>query len=85
MALGRALLWTVSVRNMNGRVAFRDLLYITTYRDESGRVLEERHELIKDILQPGDVMHREVNDGYARPFASATFEIVAAEALVPMR
>jgi hypothetical protein len=85
VALGRALLWTVSVRNTNGRVAFRDLLYITTYRDESGRVLEERHELIKDILQPGDVMHREVNDGYARPFASATFEIVAAEALVPIR
>jgi hypothetical protein len=66
-------------------VAFRDLLCITTYRDEHGAVVDERHERIKDIMQPGDTWVLELNDGYAGPaFARADFRIAAAEALLPM-
>jgi hypothetical protein len=47
--------------------------------------VDERHERIKDIFQPGDVQTIELNDGYARvPFASADLRIAAAEALIPV-
>ena len=45
----------------------------------------QRHERIKDIFQPGVVTTLEVNDGrVATPFASATIEVLAAEALLPL-
>jgi hypothetical protein len=76
--------WTVTLRNASTVVAFRDPLYITTYRDEQGTAVDERHERIKDIFQPGDTRTIELNDGYAgAPFASATLHIAAAEALIP--
>ena len=44
----------------------------------------QRHERIKDIFQPG-VVTLEVNDGrVTTPFASATIEVLAAEALLPL-
>jgi hypothetical protein len=80
----RSLHWTMTLRNASRVVAFRDPLYVTTYHDERGAVLEERHERIKDIFQPGDVRTIELNDGYARgTFAAADLRIVAAEALLP--
>lgn len=82
---GSSLHWTITVRNRSTVVAFRDLLYITTYLDDRGSVVEERHERLKDIFQPGTVRTIEVNDGRAGPkFSSARFQIVAAEALVPV-
>jgi hypothetical protein len=82
---GNSLHWTITVRNRSTVVAFRDLLYITTYFDERGGVVEERHERLKDIFQPGSVHTIEVNDGRAGPaFSSARFQIVAGEALVPV-
>ena len=80
-----SLHWSVVLRNRSRVVAFRDLLYITTYRDEHGAVVDERHERIKDVMQPGDTWTLELNDGYAgAPFSNASFRIVAAEALIPM-
>jgi hypothetical protein len=77
--------WTVTLRNASEVVAFRDPLYITTYRDAGGAVVDERHERIKDIFEPGVVQTIELNDGYARaPFASAEMRIAAAEALLPV-
>jgi hypothetical protein len=77
--------WTVTVQNRNPRVAYRDLLYYTTYRDTGGTVVEERHEVIKDIFQPGVVQTLQFNDGFVTvPFASATIRIAAAEALLPV-
>ena len=74
----------MTLRNASTVVAFRDPLYITTYRDERGAAVDERHERIKDIFQPGDTQTIELNDGYAgAPFASATLRIAAAEALLP--
>jgi hypothetical protein len=77
--------WTVTLRNASAVVAFRDPLYITTYRDAGGAVVDERHERIKDIFEPGVVQTIELNDGYApAPFASAEMRIAAAEALLPV-
>ena len=77
--------WSLTVRNANPAVAFRDLLYIATYRDARGGIVDERHEFIKDIFEPGDARAIELNDGYARaPFASASLRIAAAEALLPV-
>jgi hypothetical protein len=84
VGIGHYLQWTVTLRNDNPRVAFRDLLYYTTYRDAGGRVIDERHEVIKELLEPGEMRYFDVNDGWVPPgFTSATFRIVAAEALRP--
>ena len=79
------VLWRGSIRNTNAHAAFRDFLYYASYLDETGQVLERRHEFIEEILQPGAVLAFEVNDGFVRvPFVRATFEIAAAEALMPV-
>jgi hypothetical protein len=81
---GPSLRWAVTVRNRNNGVAFRDLLYITTYFDDRDGVIEQRHERIKEIFEPGAVRAVDVNDGYANlTFTRARLEVVAAEALLP--
>jgi len=76
--------WTVDVENSNHRVAYRDLLYIATYR-YAGKPDEERHEFIKDIFEPCEARVVELNDGYVTAgFTDATFRFVAAEALKPV-
>ena len=78
-------LWSFTLRNDNPRVAFRDVLYQAHYRDANGQVVLQRHERIKDIFQPGAVATLEVNGGrVTTPFASATIEVLAAEALLPL-
>jgi hypothetical protein len=80
---GSSVHWTVTVVNHNPRVAYRDLLYFTTYRTASGSVVE-RHEFIKDIFKACETRVVELNDGYVNTtFEDASFRIVAAEALVP--
>jgi hypothetical protein len=80
----RALHWTITVRNRSSLVAFRDPLYISTYMDDRDRVVEERHEVIKDIFEPGEMRTLELNDGFAGPpFTKAKLRIVGAEALLP--
>ena len=80
----RSLHWTITVRNRSTVVAFRDLLYITTYVDDHNVTVDERHERIKDIFEPGAEQTIELNDGFVTPpFATASLRIVAAEALVP--
>ena len=80
----QSLHWTITVRNRSAVVAFRDPLYIATYLDERGGVVEERHERLKDIFEPGDTRTIDLNDGFAGPpFSTARLRIVAAEALVP--
>jgi hypothetical protein len=82
----RVSLWTLTLRINNPRVAFRDIVYLTNYRDAHGAIVEQRSNYIKAVFQPGDVTRLEVNDGIvAVPFASATIEMVGAEALLPMQ
>ena len=82
---GNSIHWTVTLRNASSVVAFRDPLYFSTYRDEHGAVVDERHERIKDIFEPGAVRTIELNDGYARArFTTADLRIAAAEALIPV-
>ena len=81
----QSLHWTITVHNANARVAFRDPLYIATYRDERGGVVDERHERLKDIFEPGETRTIDLSDGFAGPaFATATLRIAAAEALLPI-
>src|SRR5262249_43871380 len=82
----RVGLWNLTLRNGNDRVAYRDILYLTTYRDQQGEVVVRRTDYIKDVFQPGAVTRLEVNDGFlTQSFATATIEVVGAEALLPIR
>jgi hypothetical protein len=82
----RVALWTLTLHNRNERVAFRDVLYLTRYRDDSGQVLLERSDYVKDVFQPKTETAIEVNDGFVEPrFASATIEVMGAEALLPIQ
>jgi hypothetical protein len=81
----RSLHWTLTVRNASALVAFRDPLYLTSYLDDRGGLVEERHERIKDIFEPGETRTIELSDGWAGPpFATAQLKIIAAEALLPV-
>jgi hypothetical protein len=82
--LGVAL-WTVTLRNTNERVAYRDVMYLTRYRDERGEIVVQRYDFIKEIFQPGAVATFEVNDGLIdAEYSSATIEVLRAEALLPI-
>ena len=76
----------LTLRNGNDRVAYRDVLYLTSYRDQRGEVVVRRSDYIKDVFQPGTVTRLEVNDGFvSEAFATATIEVIGAEALLPIR
>jgi hypothetical protein len=80
----RSLHWTITIRNRSQVVAYRDPLYVTDYLDERDHVVEERHERIKDIFEPGVTRTIDLNDGFAGPlFTKARLRIAAAEALLP--
>jgi hypothetical protein len=80
-----AALWMVTLQNSNPRVAYRDVLYRTRYLDEGGQLVVEQNDRIEDVFQPGTVVRLEVNDGLVtRPFATATIEVLDAEALLPL-
>jgi hypothetical protein len=80
----RVALWRVTLHNGNPKVAYRDVLYQALYEDGSGHLVEERHDYIKQIFQPGTTTTLEVNDGFVNhPFESATLHVLAAEALLP--
>ncbi len=84
MGPGPSLHWTITVHNRSASVAFRDPLYVATYLDDRDGVVEERHERLKDIFEPGDTRTIDLNDGFAGPaFSNARLQIVAAEALIP--
>jgi hypothetical protein len=82
---GRSLHWTITVLNRSAVVAFRDPLYVATYLDDRDAIVDQRHERLKDIFQPGETRTIELNDGFAGPpFTKARIQIVAAEALLPV-
>jgi hypothetical protein len=82
----RVALWTFTLRNANDRVAYRDVLYQTHYRDEQGQVVDQRYDFIKEIFQPGAAARLEINDGLvARPFVTATIQVLGAEGLLPIK
>ena len=47
-------------------VAFRDPLYISTYLDDHGAIVEERHERLKDIFEPGVTRFRSAAEANAK-------------------
>jgi hypothetical protein len=81
----RVALWRFTLRNLNERVAYRDVLYYAHYYDASGAQVDLRYDYIKDVFQPGATATIKVNDGFvAAPFSSATIEVFAADALLPI-
>jgi hypothetical protein len=83
--LGLVALWKITLTNTNSRVAYRDVLYRTRYHDERGQLIVERADYIKDVFQPSAVVALEVNDGFLpRGYATATIEVLRAEALLPL-
>ena len=80
------VLWTFTLRNVNPRVAFRDVLYQTTYPTAAGQPADVRHEFVRRIFQPLESDRIEVNDGFAAGASctGASLRVLAAEALLPM-
>jgi hypothetical protein len=75
----------LTLHSSNNRIAYRDVLYRTNYLDKDGRLVAQRADYIKDIFQPGTAVDLEVIDGFLpTQYASATIELLAAEALVPV-
>jgi hypothetical protein len=84
VATAGAVVWTVAITNDNQRVAFRNLIYVATYLGGDGEIVQRREDVIKDVLQPGETRRFEIVDTIVdRPFQEATFEIAAAEGLLP--
>jgi hypothetical protein len=84
VGVGGTANWTITIVNANPRVAFRDILYFASYQDAAGRTIEQHHEFIRRIFEPGESRSVELNDGFAPPvFDHATLNVAAAEALVP--
>ena len=49
-------------------------------------MVTQRYDYIKEIFQPGAVDQLELNDGFVpAAFASATIEVLGAEALLPIK
>jgi hypothetical protein len=84
VAFGRAIVWQVAVRNTNPRVAFRNLIYIATYRGSGGEIVARHEDVITDVIQPGETERYELADTIVeRPFMEARIEVVAGEAILP--
>ncbi len=77
--------WTVRVTNRNPRVAFRNLIYTSTYTDGEGAIVQRHQDVIKDVLQPGQTKQFRMADTIVRdPFRDAELKIEAAEAVLPI-
>jgi hypothetical protein len=84
VGFARTANWSFVLTNTNPRVAFRRTMYMTTYRDRNGTV-QERHQFIDRILQPGETRRFHVSDMFVKDsVADATIRIAAAEALLPI-
>jgi hypothetical protein len=84
-ATGDVALWSVRVTNTNPRVAFRSLIYAAIYANGEGDVIQRHEDVVKAVLQPGETKTFRIPDTIVRePFQNAVFEILAAEALLPI-
>ena len=83
VGFARTANWTFALKNTNPRVAFRRMLYMTTYKDRGGKV-EERHQFIERILQPGETLQVAVSDMFVKDGVSGvSLRIAGADALLP--
>jgi hypothetical protein len=83
--LGGAAVWTLTVTNRSSHVAFRNLVYATTYTAGEGAHVQQHEDVIKDVLQPGRSKEFRIADTIVdRPFTEARIVIRAAEALLPV-
>jgi hypothetical protein len=84
IGLAQSANWQVTLENKNPRVAYKDVLYLATYRDASGNALEEHHEYFRDVFAPGERRTLFFNDGFVPSgYVNADIKVLAAEALLP--
>jgi hypothetical protein len=80
-----AALWTLTLRNQNMGVAYRDIHYRTHYLDEQGHETYQQDDYIQDVFQPGASARVELIEGFVDgPWASTTIEVFAGDALLPL-
>jgi hypothetical protein len=80
-----AALWTLTLRNHNARVAYRDVHYMTHYFDSQGREIYQDYNYIQDIFQPGATAKVELIEGFVDdPWASTTIDVLGGDALLPL-
>ena len=84
VGFARTANWSFVLRNTNPRVAFRRIMYMTTYRNAVGQV-EERHQFIERILQPGETWPAAISDLFVDgTVTDARIRIAGADALLPI-
>ena len=80
-----AALWTLTLRNSNPTVAYRDVHYMTQYMDTDGHEVFRQYDYLQDIFQPGATAKVEIIGGFVeKPFASTRIEVAGADALLPI-
>ncbi|HEX4347210.1 MAG TPA: hypothetical protein VHZ73_06535, partial [Vicinamibacterales bacterium] len=80
-----AALWTLTLRNNNPKVAYRDVHYMTHYMNGTGREVYRQYNYVQDIFQPGTATNVEIIEGFVdEPFTSTTIEVAGADALLPL-
>jgi hypothetical protein len=80
-----AALWTLTLRNTNPRVAYRDVHYMTHYVNDAGHEVYRQYNYIQDIFQPGTTAKVELIEGFVQqPFTTTTIEVSGADALLPL-
>ncbi len=81
-----AALWTLTLRNHNVGVAYRDVHYRTHYLDAQAREIYQQDDYIQDVFQPGATANVELIEGFVDGlWASTAIEVLAGDALLPLR
>lgn len=76
-------LWKVRIRNKSKLVAYRDMVYKTSYSAASGTEVGESAGKILEIIRPGQVRTFEVNDGFVHSQATrGGFSLIGGEKVI---
>jgi hypothetical protein len=81
-----SVVWQCTVRDTNPEVAYRDIAYSAAYLDAEGGMVEQHNDVVRDMFEPGATVSFAVNDGaVSKRYTRATFTILSAEAIKPVR
>jgi hypothetical protein len=83
---GGSSLLDLTIQHTGTVAAYRDLRYVTEYRDGSGGIVRPGEGRVYEFIQPGQTLRLVAfNEGYVDEHAArAAFRVVGAERVVPM-
>jgi hypothetical protein len=83
---GGSSLLDLTIQHTGTVAAYRDLRYVTEYRDALGRVVRPGEGRVYEFIQPGQTLRLVAfNEGYVDEHATrAAFRVVGAERVVPI-